>query len=180
MTSSTLFYSGFLSCRVRRNLTFRRLLCTKQSNQTHGNLPSSLPIIPPTNTMDDFPRSKVAVRELSHASSTHVQDAHANPSSPTLSKISSESSRHSCEAPRSPSSTRARESEGLTSFPPPGDFKRTTAFDADAPSLYREEDFRGKSNDEVRRMRKRDYAVEISRLMGKQLVRGMNGKGKDM
>jgi hypothetical protein len=129
--------------------------------------------------MDDFPRSTVAVRELSHASSINQNSKpHAKPS-PSLSKTSSKSSRHSCEAPHSPSTTYRREPEHLTSFPPPGDFKRTTAFDPEAPPPYREEDFAGKSKDEVRQMRKRDYAVELSRLMGKQLVRGMNGKGKD-
>jgi hypothetical protein len=129
--------------------------------------------------MDDFPRSTVAVRELSHASSINQPtNPHANPS-PSLSKTSSKSSRHSCEAPRSPSTTHRWEPEQLTSFPPPGDFKPTTAFDAEAPPRYREEDFAGKSKDEVRRMRKRDYAIDISRMMGKQLVRGVHGKGGD-
>ncbi|KAK7192744.1 hypothetical protein DPSP01_006833 [Paraphaeosphaeria sporulosa] len=130
--------------------------------------------------MDDFPRSTVAVRELSHTSQgSSITNPHHAPPSPSLSKASTESSRHSCEAPRSPSVTHKRETENLTSFPSPSDFKPTTAFDPDAPQPYREEDFQGKSKDEVRRMRKRDYAVEISRLMGRQLVKGMSGKGEE-
>lgn len=130
--------------------------------------------------MDDFPRSTVAVRELSHASqkstSTIPPPAPPAPSAPPLSQKSSESSRHSCEAPRSPPTAHKQGTEELTSFPPPGDVKPTTAFEPDARPPYCEKDFQGKSKDEVRRMRKRDYAVEISRLMGRQLVLGVNGK----
>ncbi|KAF9739916.1 hypothetical protein PMIN06_010026 [Paraphaeosphaeria minitans] len=130
--------------------------------------------------MEDVPRSTVAARERSHAPQmSSITNPHVAPPSPCLSKTSSECSRHSCEAPRSPSTTQKRQAENLTSFPSPSNFKPTTAFDPDAPPPYREEEFQGKSKDEVRRMRKRDYAVEISRLMGRQLVRGMNGKGED-
>ncbi|KAF2445298.1 hypothetical protein P171DRAFT_521309 [Karstenula rhodostoma CBS 690.94] len=120
--------------------------------------------------MDDFPRSTVAVRELSNTSqrSSTTMPRHAPPSpSSSLSQTSSESSRHSCEAPGSPT-THTRD---------PANFKPMTAFDPDAPPPYREEDFQGKSKDEVSKMRKRDYAVQISRMMGRQLVRGMKGEG---
>ncbi|KAF1978699.1 hypothetical protein BU23DRAFT_550090 [Bimuria novae-zelandiae CBS 107.79] len=126
--------------------------------------------------MDDSPRSTVGIRELSNTSSIAASSSHPNPPSPSLSKSSSESIRNSCEAPRSPRTALKGDSSSLTSFPPPDDYTRIMGFDHGAPPTCREEDFGAKSKKEVRRMRMRDYAVEVSRLMGRQLVKSLNGK----
>ena len=43
----------------------------------------------------------------------------------------------------------------------------------DAPPPYSEKAYEGKSEDEQTRMRMADYAKELKRIMGKQLVRGL-------
>ncbi|KAH7380158.1 hypothetical protein BKA66DRAFT_368563, partial [Pyrenochaeta sp. MPI-SDFR-AT-0127] len=43
----------------------------------------------------------------------------------------------------------------------------------DAPPPYSEKQYEGKSEEEQSNMRKRDYARELSRMMGRQLVRGL-------
>ncbi|KAI4626265.1 uncharacterized protein J4E87_004766 [Alternaria ethzedia] len=43
----------------------------------------------------------------------------------------------------------------------------------DAPPPYSEKAYEGKSDDERNNMRMTDYAKEISRMMGRQLVRGL-------
>ncbi|CAN9170408.1 unnamed protein product [Alternaria alternata] len=43
----------------------------------------------------------------------------------------------------------------------------------DAPPPYSEKQYEGKSADEQNNMRMKDYAKEISRMMGRQLVRGL-------
>ncbi|KAI4619790.1 hypothetical protein J4E83_005646 [Alternaria metachromatica] len=43
----------------------------------------------------------------------------------------------------------------------------------DAPPPYSEKAYEGKSDDERNSMRMTDYAKEISRMMGRQLVRGL-------
>ena len=107
--------------------------------------------------MDDFPRSTIAVRELSHASSIAVQPTQSTSST---SNQEHDSTRHSGEAPRSNATGGRRDSEGYTSFPPPGEAGTATG---------------GSTEEEEKRMRKRDYAVEMSRLMGRQLARGLGG-----
>jgi len=44
----------------------------------------------------------------------------------------------------------------------------------DAPPQYTEQQYQGKSEEEQISMRISDYAKEISRAMGRQLVRGLN------
>ncbi|KAJ4305530.1 hypothetical protein N0V90_001061 [Kalmusia sp. IMI 367209] len=136
-------------------------------------------------SMDQIPKPHVAIRELSNTSSSsasasnsdmHPKQRSHRDSSPSLSKTSSESTRHSSDAPPSPSRRYGTNGESQNSVSPTAEYARTTAFDPDAPPAYREQDFVGKSSEEVKRMRKRDYAVEISRLMGRQLVRGLNGR----
>jgi hypothetical protein len=48
----------------------------------------------------------------------------------------------------------------------------------DAPPPYSEQQYEGKSLDEQSRMRMADYAKEIKRLMGRQLVQGLKGEEK--
>ncbi|KAI8937243.1 hypothetical protein NX059_006452 [Plenodomus lindquistii] len=76
-----------------------------------------------------------------------------------------------------------------TSFPPPSDRTNSTTSNSsngelrrieaqyarytDAPPQYTEEQYEGKSEDERQSMRVSDYAKEISRIMGRQLVRDM-------
>jgi hypothetical protein len=43
----------------------------------------------------------------------------------------------------------------------------------DAPPPYTENQYKGKSENEQNAMRSKDYAKEISRMMGRQLVRGL-------
>jgi hypothetical protein len=43
----------------------------------------------------------------------------------------------------------------------------------DAPPPYSEKQYEGKSDDEQSHMRMKDYAKEISRMMGRQLVKGL-------
>jgi hypothetical protein len=43
----------------------------------------------------------------------------------------------------------------------------------DAPPPFSEKQYEGKSPDEQSQMRVTDYAKEISRMMGRQLVRGL-------
>lgn len=43
----------------------------------------------------------------------------------------------------------------------------------DAPPPYSEKQYEGKSEDEQTRMRMADYAKELKRMMGRQLVRGL-------
>ncbi|KAL1799774.1 hypothetical protein ACET3X_000116 [Alternaria dauci] len=43
----------------------------------------------------------------------------------------------------------------------------------DAPPPYSEKQYEGKSADEQNNMKMKDYAKEISRMMGRQLVRGL-------
>lgn len=45
----------------------------------------------------------------------------------------------------------------------------------DAPPPFSEKQYEGKSEEEQTQMRKDDYAKEIKRMMGKQLVRGLKG-----
>ncbi|OAL49549.1 hypothetical protein IQ07DRAFT_59678 [Pyrenochaeta sp. DS3sAY3a] len=45
----------------------------------------------------------------------------------------------------------------------------------DAPPPYEEKAYEGKSEAESTRMRMGDYAKELSRMMGRQLVRGLKG-----
>ena len=43
----------------------------------------------------------------------------------------------------------------------------------DAPPPYSEQQYKGKSEEQQNKMRMADYAKEIKRMMGKQLVRGL-------
>lgn len=72
--------------------------------------------------------------------------------------------RHSGEAPRLSATGGRRDSEGYTSFPPPGE---AVGSGEKGDGL--------EFGEEERRMRMRDYAVEMSRLMGKQLAKGLGG-----
>ncbi|KAG9192885.1 hypothetical protein G6011_11619 [Alternaria panax] len=49
----------------------------------------------------------------------------------------------------------------------------------DAPPPYSEKQYEGKSADEQNNMRMKDYAKEISRMMGRQLVRGLKFDDKE-
>lgn len=46
----------------------------------------------------------------------------------------------------------------------------------DAPPPYSAKQYEGKSEEERSSMRKRDYARELSRMMGRQLVRGLKSE----
>jgi hypothetical protein len=48
----------------------------------------------------------------------------------------------------------------------------------DAPPPYSEQQYEGKSEDEQSKMRMADYAKEIKRIMGRQLVQGLKGEEK--
>jgi rubrerythrin len=48
----------------------------------------------------------------------------------------------------------------------------------DAPPPFEEEQYEGKSEEEQTRMRMADYAKELNRMMGKQLVRGLKSDVK--
>lgn len=49
----------------------------------------------------------------------------------------------------------------------------------DAPPPYSEKAYEGKSEAESTKMRMGDYAKELSRMMGRQLVRGLKGGEKE-
>lgn len=49
----------------------------------------------------------------------------------------------------------------------------------DAPPPYEEKAYEGKSEAERTRMRMGDYAKELSRMMGRQLVRGLKAGEKE-
>lgn len=49
-----------------------------------------------------------------------------------------------------------------------------TALYADAPPPYSKKQYEGKSEEQKRIMRMRDYARALSRMMGRQLVSGLN------
>ncbi|KAF1959724.1 hypothetical protein CC80DRAFT_489825 [Byssothecium circinans] len=86
-------------------------------------------------------------------------------SASSVSKTSFSSTRHSMEAaPESPTTSKP-ESES----PSPAD--------ADAIPPYKDNTYENKDGSGlVRTLSKREYAIEISRMMGKQLVKSVNGK----
>ncbi|KAF2033614.1 hypothetical protein EK21DRAFT_108748 [Setomelanomma holmii] len=49
----------------------------------------------------------------------------------------------------------------------------------DAPPPYSEKQYEGKSEDEQTKMRMSDYAKELKRMMGRQLVKGLKTGGSD-
>jgi rubrerythrin len=48
----------------------------------------------------------------------------------------------------------------------------------DAPPPFEEEQYEGKSEEEQSRMRRLDYAKELNRMMGRQLVKGLKSDVK--
>lgn len=49
----------------------------------------------------------------------------------------------------------------------------------DAPPPYSKKQYEGKSEDEKSRMRMVDYAREVSRMMGRQLAKGLKGEKEE-
>jgi hypothetical protein len=49
----------------------------------------------------------------------------------------------------------------------------------DAPPPYSEDQYEGKTEDEQTRMRRADYAKELKRMMGRQLVKGLKSGRSD-
>lgn len=82
------------------------------------------------------------------------------------------STRHSYEATSPVSSSPHAQSSETDAQPISAEFSQD-----DTPPVYREtEPERRRRIEEEQWIRKRDYAIQISKIMGRQLVNGINGK----
>jgi hypothetical protein len=131
--------------------------------------------------MDRFPET--SVREYESARENSTSSRHGSVHSVTNAAI-----QHTIETKLNPPD------DPYTSFPPPSDSSlhwinsaysiaptadKTHIIEAkyaqytDAPPPYTENQYEGKSENEQNTMRSKDYAKEISRMMGHQLVRSL-------
>ncbi|KAJ4377780.1 hypothetical protein N0V83_000610 [Neocucurbitaria cava] len=137
--------------------------------------------------MDRYPQVKVSERECPHedfSSSRHDSGSSINKAALQRSLDTNSHNQDSSALPQ------------YTSFPPPSNHsqQRTDSTNSsksspdeetdqridaefarytDAPPPYSEKQYEGKSEQETSNMRMKDYAKEISRMMGRQLVRGL-------
>ncbi|CAO2648000.1 Nn.00g089220.m01.CDS01 [Neocucurbitaria sp. VM-36] len=137
--------------------------------------------------MDRYPEVNVSERECAREDWSSSRHDSASSINKAAIQRSLDNKSHDQEAPAPPR---------YTSFPPPSTHSQqrtdsTTSsksssnedkvqrLDAefarytDAPPPYSEQQYEGKSEQERTNMRMKDYAKEISRMMGRQLVRGL-------
>jgi hypothetical protein len=131
--------------------------------------------------MDRYPETSVREYESAREDSTSSQHGSVN-------SVTNAAIQHTIETKFNPPGDRH------TSFPPPSNSSlhrinstpsiastadKTHTIEAeyaqytDAPPPYTEKQYEGKSGNEQNTMRSKDYAKEISRMMGHQLVRGL-------
>ncbi|KAL6711205.1 hypothetical protein ACN47E_005736 [Coniothyrium glycines] len=130
--------------------------------------------------MDHYPQVKVNERECPRedwASSRHDSASSVNKGVVvTTHTAETPAASHYTSFP-SPSAHSARRTDSSNSSGSPHAKSRTIealyARYTDAPPPYSEKQYEGKSNDEQTTMRMTDYAKELSRIMGKQLVKGL-------
>ena len=144
--------------------------------------------------MDHYPEVNVEVQEYPSSASRHdsassvtkVADFHSPPS-----LVPSRQSSHTMSSTAAPSNTSAQ--QRTTSNPPASDaaepqerkdsihtdeqtaekLKAEFARYTDAPPPFSEEQYENKTEEQQLSMRAQDYAKELSRMMGRQLVRGL-------
>jgi len=131
--------------------------------------------------MSEMPKPTVAVREMSSGSSN--KSLHHSLSSLSSSSSKPSPARHSCQAPLTPESSIQQRYEpnirGGRHSKPMSPSVGYTSFDLDTPPAYEASYNPYSTIAETAKMSKRDYAIAISRLMGKQLVRGLREKPRD-
>ncbi|KAH9871670.1 hypothetical protein J1614_005925 [Plenodomus biglobosus] len=122
----------------------------------------------------------------------HYPEANVQGRSASSSRHDSASSVDKTRAQQSNNTSTQGQDTQYTSFPPPSSVsnrsnsansdsfnQETKSIEAryarytDAPPQYTEQQYEGKSEDEQNSMRMSDYAKEISRIMGRQLVKDM-------
>ena len=125
--------------------------------------------------MDEYPQARVAVTEV-NPSDDIADTTSLRRFSTTSSSGQSSSTRYSGEAPYSPDicvHQRQDYAEALLSL----GVSRSPAITPDAPPpAYHAEEQGKRTGEETERMTTRDYAIEISRIMEKQLLKGLNGE----
>jgi hypothetical protein len=137
--------------------------------------------------MDHYPTVSVDERETpsSRISSRHDsvssigKGAAANKRSPTMQKTGSAErqsySYHSFPSPsaHSPDSSSSRSNSSTSNHSNFQRIEEQYSQYTNAPPPYSEKQYEGKTEDEKINMRKRDYTKELSRIMTRQLVRGL-------
>lgn len=137
--------------------------------------------------MDNYPEVNVAERECQdwtssrHDSASSIKKAATITQSPGTTQDSSSTTTNYTSFP-SPSSqpilrtasTRSSASSEDKAHRIDAEYARYT----DAPPPYSETQYQGKSEQEQSAMRLQDYAKELSRIMGRQIVRGMKIPGR--
>ncbi|KAL5117529.1 hypothetical protein ACEQ8H_004559 [Pleosporales sp. CAS-2024a] len=132
--------------------------------------------------MDNYPNVKVSTRECASRQSTSTSATH------TSQPNSSHKHAHDQQPPRHHHSDTAPYYEGQHAPPlrrdsaspsPENTVVAAYARYTDAPPPYAASQYEGKTEEQQNKMRMADYAKEIKRAMGRQLVRGLkNGETK--
>jgi hypothetical protein len=125
----------------------------------------------------ETPSSRISSRHDSASSVAKAAAAHQRPSAIDTqdNTTARKSSYHSFPSPSTHSSdhTAHRSDSNSTTSSSVQRIEAEYSQYTDAPPPYSEKQYEGKSADEQNHMRMKDYAKEISRMMGRQLVRGL-------
>lgn len=141
--------------------------------------------------MDHYPEVNVSERECASRRTSQSSSSTKPPSNRNSlavnTKASTLSTPHYTSFPTPPASSEkealASERQRVDSVTSTADIKVAEletkyAEILDAPPPYSEKQYEGKSEDEQSKMRMLDYAKELKRMMGRQLVRGLKSEAK--
>ncbi|KAF2852205.1 hypothetical protein T440DRAFT_446739 [Plenodomus tracheiphilus IPT5] len=143
------------------------------------HFPHSLHHCESPSTMDHYP--EVNVEERSVASSRHdsASSVNKNRTEQSNSTSSQQETQYTSFPPPSNTSTSQSHRTNSANSTTSSSTKETQRIEAqyarytDAPPQYTEQQYEGKSEDQINSMRMSDYAKEISRIMGRQIVKDM-------